>query len=205
MDIKIIADKVVEVGRLVHVFGSINRATFYEDGITPESDTDHTVMLGTIACAIAYSYNKDLDIGKVAQFALVHDLVEAYAGDVPTLNISTETLQLKEQKEHEPLQRIKKEFDDVFPWISKTIEEYESLNSPEATFVKTLDKCMPKITHVLNKGVTIKNYFDDEKSARASFDSQNTKLRNSYGAQHALLMDLHAQLASDTFRRTYGE
>jgi hypothetical protein len=46
----------------------------------PESDTDHTVMLALIACALAPIVDARLDVGLVAQYALVHDLVEAYAG-----------------------------------------------------------------------------------------------------------------------------
>jgi putative hydrolase of HD superfamily len=77
--------KVIELAQLCLRFGRVDRATTHEDGQRHETDTDHTVMLGVIACAFASSCGLDLDIGKVAQFALVHDLVEAHAGDTNTL------------------------------------------------------------------------------------------------------------------------
>ncbi len=46
-------DAVVDLGRMALAFGRIDRITFYEDGGTPESDSDHTVMLGLVACAFA--------------------------------------------------------------------------------------------------------------------------------------------------------
>ncbi|MFZ2152024.1 MAG: HD domain-containing protein [Minisyncoccia bacterium] len=205
MNSKEVSKKVVELGKLVHLFGNTDRAIFYEDGVTPESDTDHTVMLGLIACALAHSYDRTLDIGKVAQFALVHDLVEAYAGDTQTLNASQETLRIKDKVEHAALQRIKSEFDHVFPWISETIEEYEGLRLPEATFIKTLDKCMPKITHILNKGVMLKPHFKDSLSAMEYFKKQNEKISNSYGAKHPIVTELNAVLADEACEQTYSE
>jgi hypothetical protein len=47
-------------------------------------------------------------------------------------------------------QQLLKEFDTTLPWISKTISEYESLESPEARFIKTLDKTLPKVTRHVN-------------------------------------------------------
>lgn len=85
------AEKLIDVARLALKFARVNRVTLHEDGIRPESDTDHTVMLSIAACALADALYKDsLDLGKVAQFAIVHDLVEAHVGDVNTINISKE-------------------------------------------------------------------------------------------------------------------
>ena len=143
----------IDIAELVFKFANVNRATFYPDGKRMESDTDHTVMLSVIACALADKLYKDtLGIGEVAQFALIHDLVEAYAGDTISFDIKEEDKIDKEIREKEALERIKKEFDNVFPWIGKKIEEYDSLSTKEARFVKLLDKFMPKVTHCLNKG-----------------------------------------------------
>ena len=152
------SDAVIKLGKLVLQFGRTDRATRYEDGVTPESDTDHTVMLAIIACAYAKEKVPHLDIGKIAQFALVHDLVEAYAGDTSTLTFTSEAEKgEKHQREHAALERIKKELASDLPWVHETIEEYESLKTPEARFVKTMDKGMPNVTHLLNGAVMLKN------------------------------------------------
>jgi putative hydrolase of HD superfamily len=131
--------------------------TRHEDGVRPETDSDHTVMLGIIACAWADRCAPHLDKGLIAQFALVHDLVEAYSGDVMSLGMSPETRKNKEQREHEAFLRIKDEFKSL-PWITRTIEQYESLSFEEARFVKILDKVMPKLTHLLNHGAALREH-----------------------------------------------
>lgn len=153
-----LADAVVRLGKLILQFGRTYRVTRYEDGVTPESDTDHTVMLGIVACAYAARTAPHLDLGKIAQFALVHDLVEVYAGDTDSLLLTAEHRTDKERREREALERIKKEFGEAFPWIAETIEAYESLATPEARFVKTMDKAMPGITHQLNSGTQLRTY-----------------------------------------------
>ena len=141
----------LELGGVALDFAEVKRAPKLKDGVTSESDTDHTVMMGLLACALASESGDRFDIGKIAQFALVHDLVETYAGDTDTFGGLNEERKLdKEQREALAFERIQKEFDATFPWISKTIAEYESLESPEARFVKTLDKTTPKITRYFN-------------------------------------------------------
>src|SRR3990167_9338648 len=124
--------KTLALGKLIYAFGRIERATTHEDGVRHETDTDHTVMLGILACAFADVMEPTLDLGTVAQYALVHDFVEVYAGDVKTIVVNHEELNNKEDRERAALSRIKKEFGDIYPWISRTIEEYESLALPEA-------------------------------------------------------------------------
>lgn len=190
-DVRRIADASLNVGRLILAFGRVERTTYHEDGILPETDTTHTVMLATLACAIASSYAKDLELGKVAQYAIIHDLVEAYAGDVSTLGgISDDAQKAKEEREHQALLRIKNEFDTVFPWIGSTIESYEDLKDPEARFVKTLDKLLPKITHRLNNGKAIEKHGMSKEELYAFREAQMSKLRSSYGYDQELILKI---------------
>lgn len=68
-------NKIEELASLVLDFGKVDRITAHQDGVFPESDTDHTVMLGVIGVSLAKRLYNDLDLGLIAQFALVHDLV----------------------------------------------------------------------------------------------------------------------------------
>ncbi len=150
MDPKI-PDAVIQLGALAMQYATVRRVTFLADGTTPESDTDHTVMIGLVACAVAARHDPRLDVGLVAQFALVHDLVEAYAGDTDTFGgLSKHATTEKEEREAAALQRIESELSGSLPWVADTIRAYESLATPEARFVKTIDKIMPKITRILN-------------------------------------------------------
>lgn len=195
-----VAKKVIELGKLALLFARINRATMHEDGITPESDTDHTVMLSLVACAFAEQYAPHLDIGRIAQLALIHDLVEAYAGDTPTNwgNVPQEVLLDKERREKEAFLRIKSEFEHTFPWVHTMIEEYESLESPEARYVKALDKTMPKITHVLNDASVIHTMNETIESLTASLSKQQEKIKNTYGHDQEAVRTLAELLKEET-------
>jgi len=151
------AQGLTEIGKLILKFSRVNRATFHEDGITPESDADHTVMTSVCACALGHKlYSADLDHGLVAQFAIAHDLVEAYADDTDTFGFTEEQKLEKNEREHKAFLKIKEEFKEVYPWLPDTIERYERLDTIEARFVKTVDKLMTKITHILNGGTYFK-------------------------------------------------
>jgi 5'-deoxynucleotidase YfbR-like HD superfamily hydrolase len=188
--------KVIELAQLCLRFGRVDRATTHEDGQRRETDTDHTVMLGVIACAFASSCGLDLDIGKVAQFALVHDLVEAYAGDTNTL-LSGEDAS-KAAREAEAFGRIDKDFAESLPWLPKTIAAYEQLDTREARYVKALDKVLPKITHILNRGAMLGRHGVDANNIDAVNGSQVLKMLASYARdQHEVMLlyaDVHAEL-----------
>ncbi len=198
-----LVQKTIELGNLILAFGRVDRLTCHPDGERRETDTDHTVMLGIIACAYANVFAPRLDLGKIAQFALIHDLVEAYAGDTATFHImSSEEKDEKEARERAALERIRKEYDDVFPWIGETLEAYESLESPEARFVKVMDKVLPKITHILNKGVVSVRLGHTDEYKESFLAHQYEKVAGSYGADQqeatALLKAFHiAMLEAD--------
>lgn len=160
-------------------FGKVERITCHQDGVTHESDTDHTVMLAVFGSALAFQLYPNLDIGLVAQFALVHDLVEVYAGDTPTLIDMTEDfMSEKKARETTALEKIAEEFWHTFPWIHTTIERYEKLDTKEARFIKVLDKILPKITVVLNGA----KYLNDHRyitrfKAQKSYDAQRIQLQ----------------------------
>lgn len=186
-------EKIIELAQLCLRFGRVDRVTYHEDGKRPETDTDHTVMLAIIACAFASAHDARLDVGLVAQFALVHDLVEAYAGDTNTLATDGST-HTKEVREAAALERIRGEFALDFPWLTATIDEYERLASPEARFVKTLDKVLPKITHLLNGGATLRQHGVDASNIDAVNGSQVSKIRATYAADQPAVMALYADV-----------
>lgn len=96
-----------------------------------------------------------LNRGLVAEYALVHDLVEVYAGDTPTLSIDAAGAVAKEHREQEAAQRLEDEFIGSLPWVPLMIAAYEARTTPEARFVRAVNKVLPKITHLLNGNATL--------------------------------------------------
>jgi putative hydrolase of HD superfamily len=162
-------------------------------------------MLGLVACAFAERFASDLDRGKIAQFAFVHDLVEVYAGDTPTAHIMTETdVSDKKAREDAALARIRSEMDPELPWVGATLEEYERLDTPEARFVKVVDKALPKITNILNSGATFKRQGHDEESGGAFLAHQHAKVRESYGSDQDAAIRLLEQAGKEMLRTIFG-
>lgn len=197
------AEGLVDIGRLILTFAKVNRVTLHEDGKRLESDTDHTVMVSVCACALAERLYKDLDLGKVSQFATVHDLVEAYAYDTDSFGISDEQRAAKEKREHDAYIKIRKEFDGVFPWIGETIESYEKLDTKEARFVKTVDKAMSKITHILNGGQYFKNRGLDEETMLHDYKTMTSTAEKKYGAEFPEVIALMEELIVEAKDATY--
>lgn len=146
-------DRATRLAAFLLQFSRVERATAHPDGIRPETDSDHTVMLSVIACDLC---PQSLDRGLVAQFAVVHDLVEAYAGDTQTLKIDDAARANKDAREVAALFRIREEF-GVYNWLVQTIQRYEAQSTSEARYVKLLDKVLPKLTHLLNGCRAAKN------------------------------------------------
>ena len=140
---------------LVLRLGSIHRVTMHPDG-RYESDTTHTVMVALVAATLAPHEAVPLDPTRVLLFALVHDLVEAHAGDVDTSRpLDADARAAKDAREAEALERIRSDLAGI-PWVAAAIEEYEKQESAEARFVHFVDKCMPRLTHTLNDGKALR-------------------------------------------------
>ena len=116
----------------------------------PENDAEHSWSLTLLACSLAPHIDPKLDVGKIAQFATVHDLVEVYAGD--TANFAPEKERAtKDERERQALRRFEREWTQ-FPWIMETIAEYESQASSEAQFVKSVDKLITILIDCVEEG-----------------------------------------------------
>lgn len=115
-----------------------------------ETDVEHSWSVAFLACSLAPEIDKSLDVGKIAQFALVHDLVEVFAGDTSPWH-DKQTRESKEAREAKALKHIEEHY-ARFPWIIRTIKEYESHASNEARFIWALDKIIVLILRHLDKG-----------------------------------------------------
>jgi putative hydrolase of HD superfamily len=189
------APAVLELARLVLDFGRVDRITYHPDGVTPESDTDHTVMLALIGCALAERHFPELDRGRIAMHALAHDLPEVYAGDTPTLHApSAELRRAKRDREDDAFWRIYEMFHRSLPWVPAIMNEYEMQVEPEARYVKALDKLLPKLTHLLNDGSTLTGHAMTHDKLAERLRLQRAEMLG-YAADFPPLFELFDELA----------
>lgn len=109
-----------------------------------ENDAEHSFLVATVGCAIAQQLDTNLDLGKISQYALVHDLVEVYAGDT-TIWAPQEEHDTKAEREEAALHTIEQTFNRHFPWVDQMIKQYEAFEDTESCFVYALDKIIPYI------------------------------------------------------------
>ncbi len=181
-------DRSVRIARLALAFGRVNRATRHEDGRRPETDSDHTVMLGWLACDIAEGLCLDLDLGLLSQFASVHDMVEVYANDTQTLIIDAAGRADKARREEAAKARLREELGSC--WLTETLDRYERQEDAEAQFIRVLDKVLPKLTHLLN-GCAAAKELTDEVGFKASHEAQAKDLSHRY---RAVAFEIHELL-----------
>jgi putative hydrolase of HD superfamily len=187
-------DALVHLARLAMVFGKIDRtACYHPDRVTKESDTDHTVMLGWLACAIAARWFPELDLGLVAQFALVHDAVEVYAGDTQTLRIDAAGRAAKAARERAAFVALAAEFGGWLPWFPTAIAAYEAQELPEARYIKGLDKSLPKIVHLLDQMAGLREFGITRDELERTLAEQTASVA-SYAGEFGMLMEIRAEL-----------
>jgi len=108
-----------------------------------ESDADHSWMMALMAILFESKIKSKVDMGRVMKLIAVHDLAEAEAGDVP-LYMQVDNSDVKKVKEEAELKAIKKISavlpEDLGDEIYGLWEEYEKKKTPEARYVKALDK-----------------------------------------------------------------
>lgn len=116
-----------------------------------ENDVEHSYTLVMLAWYVASTLKLPLDQDKVMRYALVHDLVEVYAGDVFAFTKDTKAKAEKAEREHAAAERLHGEFPE-FPDLHDVIAAYERREDPESRFIYALDKLEPMLTTVADGG-----------------------------------------------------
>ena len=105
------------------------RTGWIQNGVSnPETVASHSWGMSLLAMKLC---PKNLDLSKVLQICIVHDLPESIVGDItPYDGVPKED---KKNMESEAMKNIAPEFFELW-------EEYENQSSQEAKFVKRMDK-----------------------------------------------------------------
>ncbi len=146
-----------EADRLKHVM----RATTTVDGARPENSGEHSWHLALYALVLADQAASGVDINRVIRMLLIHDLVEIDVGDVP---IHSQNGQAHASAETQAAET--KAADRIFGLLPKDLstdlralwEEFETAESPDARFAKSLDRVQPVMANLMSGGGTWKTY-----------------------------------------------
>lgn len=178
MNARDITGAALEIAELALRFGRIDRTGVCHPDGKPETDSDHTVMLGWLAPALGSMVG--LRAGVLAEFALIHDACEVYAGDTPTIDISPEDLLEKYDREAVAVRKLYSQFRHRVPWFAEHLLAYERQVIPEARFVRVVDKCLPKLVHLIDKGFGLKKEGVTQRKFRVMVRRQREQLQEDF-------------------------
>ncbi len=99
----------------------------------PETDAAHSWGLSLL---VQFYAPAELDLCKCLKMANIHDLAEVYAGDFTPL--SDITPEEKHKLETEAMSRLAEELE--MPELTVLFAEFEAGETPEAVFVRNMDK-----------------------------------------------------------------
>ena len=141
-------ERIIDLLTLAEKLKCEMRHSWCSDG-RRESVAEHSWQMALMAMLLYRHLQEDVDIAKALKMVLVHDLVEAEAGDVPFFDKSERKL-LKAQREKKAIENIRamlncatgQEIHDLW-W------EFEEGRSNEARFARALDHLEVQFQHNL--------------------------------------------------------
>lgn len=133
----------------------ILRMNLHADGSRRENDAEHSWHLAVMAMLLEEYCADKVDIGRVIKIALVHDLVEVYAGD--TFAYDSKGYEDKEEREKQSADKL---FGMLEPeqgaYFRALWDEFEAKETPEARYANAVDRLQPLLLNYLTDGHTWK-------------------------------------------------
>ena len=108
-----------------------------------ESVAEHSWRISLMAMLLEPEF-PEADMNKVIRMCLIHDLGEAFTGDIPTFLKQTVDEQKEEDLYHQWVSTLPEDAKEVF---TSLLAEMEAMETPEARIYKALDKLEAVIQH----------------------------------------------------------
>ncbi len=143
--------KILDFSSLLNKFRLIKRGVLVNGEERFENDVEHSYMLAMLADYIISLDNLTLDRHKVLMYALVHDIIEVYAGDTYAFSKDQAHVNSKKEREFAAYERILAEFPEHSS-IWQYAKGYENKVDDEAKFIYALDKVHPTMNIYLENG-----------------------------------------------------
>lgn len=136
----------IEIDKLKSIF----RQSILADGSRFENDAEHSWHLCMYAIILEEYAPEGVDMLKVLKMALIHDLVEIYAGD--TYLYDVEGNKTKADREMKAADKLYSSLDKQGAELRALWEEFDLCETPEAKFANCLDRLQPIMLNYLTKG-----------------------------------------------------
>ena len=139
-----------EIDKMKNIF----RRTLVMDKSRRENDAEHSWHFAMMALTLhEYAVSDSIDINRVLKMALVHDLIEIYAGDTFAYDsVANEDKSEREKVSADKLYALlpeeqSKEFRGLW-------EEFEEAKTPDAAYAAAIDRLQPFFSNYKTDGYT---------------------------------------------------
>lgn len=197
------AQRAIAAAVLCDQFANVDRITRRANG-DRENDVEHSFLLAMVAPDLARELRPDLNIDLIRRFSLVHDMLEIKTGDVATFSASPEEQAEKERREKAALDEL---LTELPPLEAEALEKYEAQDTPEARWVRYVDKLMPLLVDITGQGKRVVEEdfgISSLDQLRESHGKLSQKYRDMFDGEFPELDQLYAA-ASYLFERKYDE
>ena len=133
---------------------SVARQTMLSDKSRAETDAEHSWHFALMALTLyEYAGFGGVDIDRVIRMALVHDLIEIYAGD--TFAYDAKGYESKEAREKEAADALYALLPAGQAAEYRALwEEFDRMETPDAIYASAVDRLQPFLSNYLTDGYT---------------------------------------------------
>ena len=135
----------------------IGRQTYLSDASRKENDSEHAWHMAIMTLILSEYANDDIDVLKTISMLLIHDLVEIDAGD--TYAYDEEGKKTQHAREVAAANRIFGLLpEDQGTKFRALWDEFESGDTPESRFARTMDRVQPMMLNAASGGISWKEH-----------------------------------------------
>ncbi len=147
--------KQIEFAIEIDKMKQILRRNLIADGSKREDDAAHSWHLAVMAMILEEYSAEKIDVNRVVKIALVHDLVEVYAGD--TFAYDAKGYEDKEEREKEAATKLFGMLEGEQGAQMRALwDEFEAGETAEAKYANAIDRIQPLLLNYLTDGHTWK-------------------------------------------------
>ena len=135
----------------------IGRQTYLSDASRKENESEHAWHMAIMTLILSEYANDDIDVLKTISMLLIHDLVEIDAGD--TYAYDEEGKKTQHAREVAAADRIFGLLpEDQGTKFRALWDEFESGDTPESRFARTMDRVQPMMLNAASGGISWKEH-----------------------------------------------
>lgn len=147
--------KQIKFALVIDEMKNIFRRNLIIDGSRRENDAEHSWNLAMLAMLFEEYSTEKVNIERVLKIALVHDLIEVYAGDTFAYDVKG-----NEDKLQREIESANKLFGILDPEQGAEIralwDEFEAKETAESKYANAIDRIQPLINNYMTNGHTWK-------------------------------------------------